>query len=336
MSVGLEATLHHEQDTDNLANCSDQEGDALFPSEHPNITSIKFTQAKQIHTVCNIVLFLCPYMFGVIFLVVSCLFYYFVLSAPTIAVLNAFPGTESVLLDLTNITKNLSIRGNVSIVNTNDYRYSYTNYFFETPPFERSICGGTKFYTCNETLKPSSVRSYSIHSSDSPCAAFLTPVENQTYSELKYITKVSDAPQIYDYTNKYFYGVKFPQNNFLTQGCLFSSPDNENSFTQIVPTAGLYSVNQSSVNISLPHYVFDSAFCKEISLTTPIAHNAKLLIVTNYKVSSCKLVIRSEPDLFWDLKFSCFLFSICFIFVFLIACDISNWTFGKFFKKKYE
>ena len=319
------------QDADDTADLSDHERGKLLPIRHSIVTPHQLTKPKRVNIVCNTALFVCPYLFGVVFILFFVLFYCLVLSRPILTVLNAFPDTNSSLLDFANISKTLNIQGNVSVAITNDYQYGFSSYLYQALPFEESSCYSPKFYVCNDTIRPSSIKSYLMNSKYFPCVAYLNGVDSLPSSELEHLTKISDFPQFYfeDSNEYYFYGLILNSALYPEEFCTLTHHNYELNSTEIIPISGLYSASQS-VRISLPHYELDFGACLEVNLPASIHHNSKLLIITNN--GTCKLVI------YWDPSFSLapYAICICFIFVFLIACDLIYWAYRRCYKNKYE
>ena len=314
--------------------CSDEEGDALIPQH-----AVKRVQSKQYSLVWKITLFLCPYLFGILFLTmfaaISCFCF---LSAPIVTILNALPVTKSVVIDLKEISSSLYQNGNgkVYVQEANQhYSYGYPNYLFTLPPNSEADCS-LKFCFLEPEIKPDYYKLYSVESSSSVgCVTYLSG-NNTSIDDIIGLSKVSFAPQICQ-SNK-FIGINLnlsetlcsPPYNQMLSLCNPTFIKNEAEATHQVAT-GLYKVIETT-EVSLPHYSYSES-CRKIDPETSIRDDSRILIESASPLSKCFVVVSTEAG--FKVYIPLFVSAFCII-LFLTACDFSSWIFKRLLKVKFE
>ena len=308
----------------------DGEGDALIPQQ-----AVKRVQSKRCSLIWKITLLLCPYLFSILFLTMfASITYFYFLSAPIVAILNALPATPSVVIDLKEISSSLyqnGSNGNVSVQEANEhYSYSYSNYLF-TLPLNSTDCS-LSFCLLEDDTEPDYYELYSITSNSYGCIAYLSGNHTSTDDTIG-MSKVSFAPQI---LNNMFIGINLDKtlscNQLPDKLCDFTLVKNETEATHQFLT-GLYQIH-GQVNVSLPHYSYSKP-CKRIQPENSISDTSRVLIepTVHISLSDCLVVVSTKTDLRISIPF---FVSAFFIILLLTTCDFFSWIFKRLLKKKFD
>lgn len=309
--------------------------DAIVPEEREFLTQNRGAPLTQKNTaqkyLFKILLFISPYIVGVLFSIFLALFSCYVLYAPAISVLNALPPNATIKFDLELIKYNRSMYcGDGEVVFgkklPNYYNYLFNNIAQTTPScdIEFHLCDATSFDT-----------SYLSNITIEECLYYLNGVDGGFLN----FTKISPFPQYYTETE--FLGFPFNRSEMAQNNnyppCTFQPPNDQTTPGINASTSGLY-LFEPGKSVSIPIHHLNHSNCINSSSGKKIPHNHSLFIKTTNNPSNqfCFMYIQCQDLKKTDKIVACFFGSLIYTFICLIACDIAKFLYSFFFKKKTE